>query len=261
MALENVEYLIVRPGTKQYEDYLALRHAVFCEELKRIPSSGASKLETDEFDVYSLHVFCRMRYTSEPLACSRLILPGCKGLNVSARYTMQLAHDVPHDRVAEIGRLALAPSIRRLRNDVLRVSRRKDFSVGNNESSIGQAFSHGHGALVALGMYRQVFRLMGCYGVSYGVAAMEPALARLYARLGIPFTPAGPLSYEVMPARRPYLIDLQHARAVLAGRNPDIYSFIVGGDEHGDSVGGYPIVDSASGLMHVEALVEERLLL
>lgn len=259
MALENVEYLIVRPGTKQYQDYLALRHAVFCEELKRIPLSGSSRFETDEFDVYSLHIYCRARDSGEPLACSRLILPGRKGLNVSARYALQLCDAVPHERVAEIGRLALAPSIRRVRNDVLRGSWRKGFSIGQNESSIGRAFSRGHGALVALGMYRQVFRLMGCYGVSHGVAAMEPALARLYGRLGIPFTPTGPLSHEVVPARRPYLIDLQHARAVLAGRNPNIYAFIVGGDEHGDLAGGYPLVDSVPGPMHVALPMEERL--
>jgi N-acyl amino acid synthase of PEP-CTERM/exosortase system len=242
MALESVEYLIVRPGTKQYQEYLALRHSVFCEELKRIPSSGASKLETDEFDVYSLHVFCRARDTGEALACSRLILPGPKGLNVSARYALQLGDDVPHDRVAEIGRLALAPAIRRLRNESLRVSRRKSLLEG--EERVNLEFSYSYGALVALGMYRQIFRLMGCYGVSHGFAAMEPSLARLYGRIGIPFAPAGPLSNEVVPARRPYLIDLQYARAVLAWRNPSLHSFIVGGDLYGDPPAGYRFEDS-----------------
>lgn len=259
MALESVEYLIVRPGTKQYQEYLALRHSVFCEELKRIPSSGASKLETDEFDVYSLHVFCRARDTGEALACSRLILPGPKGLNVSARYALQLGDDVSHDRVAEIGRLALAPAIRRLRSQSLRVLRRKSLSAGDGRVNL--EFSHSYGALVALGMYRQVFRLMGCYGVSYGFAAMEPSLARLYGRIGIPFAPAGPLSNEVVPARRPYLIDLQYARAVLARRNPNLYAFIVGGDKLGDSVGGNRLVDSAVGVLHLPVSVQQRLLL
>lgn len=231
MVLQNFEYLIVSPGSKDYQDYLALRHAVFCEELKRIPSSGWGKGETDEFDVHSLHIFCRARDTGDALACSRLILPGPNGLNVSARYSIQVSEDLPVDRVGEIGRLTLAPGLRRWRSDESLARRRGVISVSEGKNQVDLGHFRRHGAFIALGLYREIFRLMGRYGISHCFAAMEPSLARLYARLGFPFRPAGPVSHDVVPAKRPYLIYAPHARAVLAGRNADLYAFIVGGDE------------------------------
>lgn len=245
MVFQNVEYLIVSPGSRDYRDYLALRHAVFCEELKRIPSSGADKVETDEYDVHSLHILCRSRESREALACSRLILPGPNGLNVSARYALQLRGDVPPDCLGEIGRLTLAPSLRRLRNDDPLACRRVARPAAERQSLIERECFRRHGAVIALGLYREIFRLMGRYGISHCFAAMEPSLARLYGRLGFPFRPAGPVSSDVVPARRPYLIDVQHARAVLASRNANLYSFIVGGDELGCSASVRLCLDSS----------------
>lgn len=249
MAFQNVEYLIVSPGSGAYQDYLALRHAVFCRELKRIPSSAGSTFETDEFDVHSLHIFCRARSTGEALACSRLILPGPKGLNVSARYSLQLVDGVPLDRVGEVGRLTLAPALRRVRGNGL-IQPWGAREAGESQGRGGFVGSRRFGALVTLGLYREIFRLMGRYGITHCFAAMEPSLARLYGRLGFPFSPAGPARQDVYPARQPYLIDLQHARAVLAGRNANLYSFMIGGDElalplGGGGVGVEPALPSA----------------
>lgn len=260
MVLQNVEYLIVSPGSKDYRDYLAFRHAVFCEELKRIPSSGDSRAETDEFDVHSLHIFCRTRDTREALACSRLILPGPNGLNVSARYSLQFCGEMPVDRVGEIGRLTLAPGLRRWRSEELLARRRSVMVAGEGNSQVDLGDFRRHGAFIALGLYRQIFRLMGRYGISHCFAAMEPSLARLYARLGFAFKPAGPVSHDVIPAKRPYMIDLQHARAVLAGRNADLYGFIVGGDELADASRGDVRSGTMLGAVSLSLSAEERLL-
>ena len=40
MLSRKYEYSIVSPGGGAYQEYLALRHEVFCDELKRVPSSG-----------------------------------------------------------------------------------------------------------------------------------------------------------------------------------------------------------------------------
>lgn len=229
--MQSVEYLIVSPGSRDYRDYLAFRHAVFCEELKRISTPEGCKVETDDFDVHSLHIFCRARDTGEALACSRLILPGPGGLNVTARYALELRGDVPVGRVGEIGRLTLAPALRRLRNAELIMHQGGATATGEETIRLDLGHFRRQGALIALGLYRQIFQLMGCYGISHCFAAMEPSLARLYRRLGFPFTPAGPIRNDVSPARQPYLISLLEARRILAGRNANLYEFITGVDE------------------------------
>lgn len=232
MALQHYEYLVVSPGSRDYQVYLALRHAVFCEELKRVaPSSelaGGVAVETDEFDVHSLHILCRARDTKLPLGCARLILPSPKGLNVSVRYSLQSLRHVSLSGVGEIGRLAVSPTLRRPRTDCI-PSLRDNGEEGAGARAAGTRCQR-EAELVALGLYREIFRLMGQYGVSHCLAAMVPALARRYRRLGFLFTPAGPVCNDVFPARQPYLIDLRFARAVLAAHDARLYQFMTGGD-------------------------------
>lgn len=232
MALHHYEYLVVSPGSTDYQVYLALRHAVFCEELKRVvPNSelsGGLAVETDEFDVCSLHILCRVREAKTPLACARLILPSPKGLNVSARYSLEPLSGVPLISVGEIGRLAVSPTLRRPRTDCISSLR------GSGKEAVtaqeAETLCLPEAELVALGLYREIFRLMGQYGLSHCLAAMVPALARRYRRLGFLFTPAGPVCNDVFPARQPYLIDLRFARALLAAHNAELYRFMTGGD-------------------------------
>jgi len=234
MALHHYEYLVVSPGSRDYQAYLALRHAVFCEELKRVPPSGGqaggAAVETDEFDVHSLHILCRARDTKTPLACSRLILPSPKGLNVSARYTLNpdVLCGVPLAHVGEIGRLTLSPVLRRSRSSVSMVGG-EGYVQGPGDIAPPEP-SRRDGSLVALGLYRELFRLMSRYGISHCFAAMEPALARLLIRIGFPFIPAGGPRADAQAPRYPYLIGLHSARAVLAGRNSSLYDFMTTGD-------------------------------
>lgn len=233
MLSRKYEYSIVSPGGAAYQEYLALRHEVFCDELKRVPSSGRRlgglAVESDEFDVHSVHVLCRSLETGAAVGCSRLILPGPKGLNVTARYQLSRRAEAAPARIGEIGRLALSSRLRR---------HRCASSVAGCGSVAGDGVEgvfHGglkrDGPTVALGLYREIFRLAGSYGISHCYAAMEPALARLLNRMGFPFHEAGPLNSAVQPARQPYLIGAHAARAGLASRNSCLYQFMFGMDE------------------------------
>ncbi|ENO89795.1 GNAT family N-acyltransferase [Thauera linaloolentis] len=221
MLLTEYEYLVVAPGTAAYCDYLALRHEVFCEELKRVPSSGmcakGMAIESDRYDIHSVHVLCRSREAGDAVGCSRLILPGPNGLNVSARYRMSQFGGVSRQQLGEIGRLTLSPRLRRSRGQMLE-SRRG-----------GQRFRR-DGSMVALGLYRELFHLAGQYGITHCLAAMEPSLARLLNRLGFPFVEAGPLNGDVVPARQPYVVGAHAVRAALASRNVSVYDFIMSAD-------------------------------
>ena len=238
MVLEKYEYSVVEPGTGAYAEYLALRHAVFCEELGRIVPDGRSArgvaIESDDYDVHSLHVLCRLKDTGAAVGCSRLILPGPKGLNVNARYNLSSAPEGPPGQVGEIGRLALASSLRR--------HRAEGSSIGGRRRALGAAGDSVHsmlkreGPVVALGLYREIINLANRYGITHCYAAMEPALARLLNRLGFPFHEAGPLNTAVSPARQPYLIGAHAAKAGLAARNSCLYRFMFGGEEAGPQV-------------------------
>lgn len=229
MLLQKYEYLTVSPGSREYREYLALRHEVFCEELRRVPASGRRAagvlVESDEYDVHSVHVLCRSKDSGAVVGCSRLILPGSNGLNVKARY--RLSHDLTavSAEVGEIGRLTLAHTLRRYRSgNPLPEGKRG----GANPA---RAVERRDGPAVALGLYREIFRLAGAYGIAYCYAAMEPALARLLNRLGFPFHEAGPLNNDVRPARQPYVIGAQATRSALAATNTWLYQFMFGAED------------------------------
>lgn len=236
MVLEKYEYSVVEPGSAAYAEYLALRHEVFCEELGRIAPGGRKvgglAIESDEYDVHSLHVLCRVKETGTAVGCSRLILPGPKGLNVSARYKLARTPDSPAAQIGEIGRLALSARLRRHRAEGGSKGGRRQFMSPSGESV--HSMLKREGPVVALGLYREIFNLASRFGVTHCYAAMEPALARLLNRLGFPFHEAGPLNTQVTPARQPYLIGAHAIRAGLAARNSCLYAFMFGGNE-GDS--------------------------
>lgn len=233
MVLEKYEYSVVEPGTGAYAEYLALRHEVFCQELGRIVPDGrraaGMAIESDEYDVHSLHVLCRIKETGTAVGCSRLILPGPNGLNVSARYDLARAPESSAAHIGEIGRLALSSRLRRQRADGAPPAGRRRVMAASGESV--HAMLKREGPVVALGLYREIFNLANRYGITHCYAAMEPALARLLNRLGFPFHEAGPVNTSVTPARQPYLIGAQAARAGLAARNSCLYGFMFGGVE------------------------------
>lgn len=228
MLAQKYAYSNVVPGTKDYEEYCALRYEVFCSELGRIPfcdgQTDSRLMESDEFDAHSLHVLCRSVETGEAVGCARLILPSPKGLNVLTRYKLYRQISREAEVAGEIGRLAIASKLRRYRKDAELVG--PALPTGASES-INQEIKR-DGPTVALGLYREIFRLAAEYHIDNCYAAMEPSLARMLNRLGFPFSEAGPLNTDVHPARQPYLIGANSLRTKLASRDSCLYRFIFG---------------------------------
>ena len=214
------EYSVVMPGTRAYRDYLALRYAVFCEELKRVPAINRFfsdvSLESDAYDVYSVHVLCRSLETGAAVGCSRLILPNAKGLSITSRYTMHHQAAISSNRIGEIGRLAIAKELRRNRGELSSAGLYQPPAQRSHTASVADKQD---GPLVAMGLYNEIFKLANKYGLAYCYAAMEPSLARLLTRIGFPFQAVGPLNNEVQPPRQPYSIDVHVTQTVFANRN------------------------------------------
>jgi len=228
MLAQKYEYSVVMPGTPEYEEYCALRHEVFCAELGRVPAcseqSGTRPLETDDFDAHSVHVLCRSLETGEAVGCARLILPSPKGLNVLARYQLHSQLHSHDDRVGEIGRLAISSKLRRYRRDTQLVGP----ALPSDASDAISREVKRDGPTVALGLYREIFRLASEHGISHCYAAMEPSLSRMLNRLGFPFLEAGPVNSAVQPPRQPFLIGAHFLRSKLANRNSCLYNFLFG---------------------------------
>lgn len=230
MTTQKFNYSIVKPGTQPYLDYLALRHKVFCEELKRVPSTNQFfsnvPLETDSYDEHSIHVLCRDVETGDAVGCTRLILPSTKGLSITGRYEMN--HDTADfsNQTGEIGRLAIASELRRHRGELS--------SAGLHQSpqpKPAKDMEKQHGQIVALGLYREIFKIAHQYGIDHCFAAMEPSLARLLTRIGFPFNVAGPLNSEVQPPRQPYFISAHAIVSSLSIRDSSLYRFMFGAND------------------------------
>lgn len=223
------ECVTVVPGTSTYHDYLALRHEVFCEELRRVPSTGQFlsdvPLESDTFDTHSVHVLCRNLKDGRALGCTRLILPGNHGLSIGKRYSLIRRVDASVGSVGEIGRLAIASDLRRHRGELS--------SAGLHQALNPKLWSDSKaekrlGPIVALALYRELLSQAGRHGVTHCYAAMEPSLARLLTRIGLPFQEAGPLNTAVYPPRQPYLIGANAVRVSLESRDSCLRRFILG---------------------------------
>ena len=228
MVEQQFKYAIVTPGTHAYHDYLALRHKVFCEELKRVPRTGQLlsdvPLESDAYDAHSIHVLCRSLETGHAVGCSRLILPSAKGLSITGRYPMARQTAVLERNIGEIGRLAIASELRRHRGELS--------SAGLHQSPLprphpASKLDKQHGPIVALGLYRELFKLAHRHGISHCYAAMEPSLARLLTRIGFPFQIAGPLNTAVQPPRQPYFISAHAIRTSLGNRDSSLFRFML----------------------------------
>lgn len=220
MVEKKFVYSIVTPGTRAYRDYLALRHTVFCEELKRIPSINRFfsdvPLESDTYDAHSVHVLCRSLETGAAVGCSRLILPNNKGLSITSRYTMSHQIGISCNRIGEIGRLAISKELRRNRGELSSAGLHQTASQRPHPAS---AMDKQDGPLVAMGLYNEIFKLANKHRVSHCYAAMEPALARLLTRIGFPFQVAGPLNHTVQPPRQPYFIGAHVIKTILANQD------------------------------------------
>lgn len=232
MLAQKYEYSVVMPGTPEYEEYCALRHEVFCTELGRVPSCGEQSSdkrpqETDDFDAHSVHVLCRSVETGDAVGCARLILPSPRGLNVLSRYQLHSRLSSEGDRVGEIGRLAISSKLRRYRRDTQLVGP----ALPSDASEAISREVKRDGPTVALGLYREIFRLASEHGITQCYAAMEPSLSRMLNRLGFPFQEAGPINNSVQPARQPYLIGANSLRKGLASRNSCLYRFLFGDEE------------------------------
>lgn len=190
------------------EQAFYIRYCVYCEELKKLSPTSATELqETDDWDMDSTHVLLFHKTNHIPIGNMRVI---CLNKNPEKKLPIELyyknkfdfsntgIHSLREGRMGEVSRMAILSSFRRRSSD-------RDFSVkesGNPSDHDNRRFPINYlpMCLTFAGLAVLIEQKL-----DYGVALMEPRLAKLLERFGINLKQIGqPIDHFGL--RAPFLI-------------------------------------------------------
>jgi N-acyl amino acid synthase of PEP-CTERM/exosortase system len=199
-----------------------LRFQVYCTECQFLPADHyPDQRETDAFDPHSAH-FCAFNQGQELVGYVRLVRAGAlQALPLQSHCVLDLqgASRPEGSESAEISRLMVRHDYRRRRYDNLAgVTLQVDGTAPAREKRRNTP-------QILLSLFRQMYVHSLNQGIRYWYAAMEPALARVLARMDFAFEQVGaPTDYYGLVA--PYLADLRALEARLAERNPALLAWL-----------------------------------
>ena len=173
------------------EQSFAIRYQVFCEERGIFPTrSAGERYEKDDFDEVSHHLGAK-DLTGKTIGTVRLVRPSEQGFPLD-HYAKDCIPAHIRETAGEVSRLAVPLAHARLSGKI------------------------------ALELYLGIYRLARRLGLSHVFAAMESSLARLLARLHIPFKGFGPEVDYFGPVRT-YVLSLDELEVALYNNNRALY--------------------------------------
>jgi len=160
-----------------------VRHQVYCEDL-HYESEQSNKLETDDYDVYSLHLLIRYVKTNEFVGCTRIILPqsGVTGYSLpfeeicAPTLDRSIVDTLPRNCIGEVSRLAVISRFRQRKGDM-------KASVTISKDDYG-TIDQPRFPFITIGLYFGTIELARKHGISYLFILTEKRLARHFGRLG-----------------------------------------------------------------------------
>lgn len=162
-----------------------IRHQVYCVECSHEASSDPDGLERDQFDTHAPHSVLIHRATNVALGTVRLILPlpGKLERSFSVQRVLDPAslralNKLPLHSMGEVSRFSISRQFRRV--------------AETSGSQKDAAFMSNAGPLMRLGLMQALLRMSNQHGITHWCAAVEPTFQRLFAAMGIRFTPIGP---------------------------------------------------------------------
>ena len=181
------------------EEVFRLRYQIYCEELKYEPlAKFPEKMERDAYDSHSVHCLLKHNPSNCYVGCFRLVLPENphKKFPLESFFPDNLMDFAYTSRLqfAEVSRLMVVSEFRNwsLQNEEL-------VNQFNNER-LQISFP-----LVTLGLYLSFICLLVEYDINFGLALMEPKLARHSRHVGITSHPIGEHFINFNGVRRPFL--------------------------------------------------------
>ncbi len=192
--------LEVRTATteEQKKDAYRVRYDVYCvergyEDQTKFPE----RMERDKFDRESVHVVVRHRTSKCPVGVIRLVLPNRENPDrqfpIEKHFGHQFEKEVlknfkfSRNNIVEISRFAVSrQALKHLQGQPAGETHHKYYDMRQND--FAQLLPQ-----VSLGLLGKALIISEELGYEYWYAAMEPSLSRLLTRLGMKFTPIGPI--------------------------------------------------------------------
>lgn len=229
-------FYVLRADTPALRDEVyRLRHEVYVREFAYEPEENfPDQMERDEYDEHSVHCLLRHRATGTAAGTVRLVLTDpadhqaplpferyCQKALRSEQFDPQR---VPRNSLGEVSRLAILQHFRRRLTD-----ERKPFSITQEQIKAIDTAEHGREnfPILPVSLFLVSIAMMMYCGVHHGVAMMEPRLARLLRRFGLPAKQVGDV-IDYHGPRAPFLLDPE---AMFAAVNPDLYKLVLALDQ------------------------------
>lgn len=206
---------------------LRLRYQVYClENAYENAAAFPDGMERDQYDLRSLHSLLVHRHSNQVAGTVRLIRPDphqpLESLPIDALCAEALLRDqtvLPRHGIAEVSRFAVSKQFRRRLEDAPTPS-----GVALNWSTTVQTEKRRVPHL-SLGLVQAMIFNSHRHAITHWVAEMEPALLRMYAKLGVHWNDLGP-PIEFHGKRQPCYtqLDIMLRRARL--ERPDVWALI-----------------------------------
>ena len=188
-----------------------IRYQVYCEEFGfEDPLECLDQCERDEMDAIADQALLIHLPTGEAIGCTRLI--GSRGCPPSGCFPFEQhcsegldpqqfdLKKIPKTVIGEFSRLAVLSKFRRRKND-----ERRPISLPDSEVEADDREPRSSYPLIPLGLFVCSLSMLVLSSLDYGVAMMEPRLARKLRWHGIRFTQIGPV-IDFRGKRAPYYI-------------------------------------------------------
>lgn len=218
--------LVLSDSDPLREQSYRLRHQVYCIENQFEPISADSDgLETDVYDIQSLHGLLVDRKNGLVAGTARLILPELNGSNVplpihlmcDQKFMDQAMGRIGHGRVAEVSRFAVAKALRRRAQ---LKSRNVDSPDRHRITGPDQNIPH-----MSIGLLQAIVVMARLGEITHLYAVMEPSLLKMLQLLGIYFDNLGPV-VDYHGKRQPCFCDLDHLLATTWKQCPDVWKIL-----------------------------------
>lgn len=202
-----------------------LRYQVYCIETGfENAAEFPDRLERDPYDAHSVCSLLIHRPSRMIAGTVRLILPGnspgdLPALAVSGDLRDLGPDSLPRDRTAEISRFAISKEFRKRREDTLIPA------LYENPGAAGDQRVIPH---ITLGLMQAILQMSIENGMRHLAIVVEPALDRLIRKLGICFTPVGPL-IDYHGRRRAHYRDIAGLLDEVYDRKPEIWEVLTDG--------------------------------
>lgn len=207
-----------------------VRYNVYCvergyEDKTKFPD----RMERDEFDNESVHAVVRHKKSKKPVGVVRLVLPNRRNPDrrfpietyFGRRFDESVLNKFHYSRnnIAEVSRFAVSKlSLLQIQKQLFVAADKKSPSL--KESDPRLLLPH-----ISLGLIAMLFTISDEHGIDYWYAAMEPSLSRLLTRLGIDFTPIGPvMNYH--GKRQPMIARVDDLLNTIAHTRKDFFRLI-----------------------------------